>query len=117
MNQERLLFPKNTGRGKKKRKKHPPSIIPGDSPKICYICGCRRNIEEHHIFFGNGLRDISEEKGLKVHLCAECHRTGPRAVHTCKEVNLQLKELAQQAFENGHGSREEFIKLISKNYL
>lgn len=65
MDQEGLLFPKT--QEKKKRKKHPPSIIPGDNPKICYVCGCRNNIEVHHIFFGPALRTISEDKGLKVH--------------------------------------------------
>lgn len=115
MDQEGLLFPKT--QGKKKRKKHPPSIIPGDNPKICYICGRRNNIEEHHIFFGPALRTVSEDKGLKVHLCIECHRVGPRAVHRCKEVNLYFKRIAQRAFENKNGSREDFIKLIGKNYL
>lgn len=115
MDQEGLLFPKTPG--KKKRKHHSRSIIPGDNPKACYICQSRRNIEEHHIFFGSGLRDISEEKGLKVHLCMEHHRTGSRAAHNCKEVNLYFKRVAQRAFENQIGSREEFMKLIGKNYL
>lgn len=47
MDQEGLLFPKT--QEKKKRKKHPPSIIPGDNPKICYVCGCRNNIERECI--------------------------------------------------------------------
>lgn len=84
---------------------------------MCYMCGCWKNIEEHHIFFGTGLRSISEENGLKVHLCMECHRTGPNAVHNCKEVNLYFKKIAQQAYESQKGSREDFIKLIGKNYL
>lgn len=115
MDQEGLLFPKT--QGKKKRKKHPPSIIPGDNPKICYICGYRNDIEEHHIFFGKGPREISEEYGLKVHLCAKHHRTGREAAHTCKATNLNLKRIAQRVFESQIGSREDFMKLIGKNYL
>lgn len=116
MEQEGLLFPKSQGK-KKERKHHPPSIIPGDNRKICYMCGCWKNIEEHHIFFGKGRKDKSEEYGLKVHLCMECHRTGKRAVHKCEETNLYFKRIAQRAFENQIGSREDFIKLIGKNYL
>lgn len=115
MDQEGLLFPKT--QGKKEKKKHPPSIIPGGNQKICYICGCTRNIEEHHIFFGKGLRKISEEHGFKVYLCAEHHRTGREAAHVCKTTNLYLKNIAQRAFENQKGSREDFMKLIGKNYL
>lgn len=115
MDQEGLLFPKT--QEKKKRKKHSRSIIPRDNPKTCYICGCINNIEEHHIFFGTGLRDISEEYGLKVHLCREHHRTGFWAAHNCKETNLHLKRIAQRAYENQKGSRKDFIKLIGKNYL
>lgn len=115
MEQEGLMFPKQ--KHCKRKKHHPPSIIPDGDQKICYMCGSQKNIEEHHIFFGAGLRDISEDKGLKVHLCMECHRSGSRAVHKCKETNLYFKRIAQRAFENQIGSREEFMKLIGKNYL
>lgn len=59
MDQEGLLFPKSGT--KKKRKKHMKSILPGDQPGICYLCGSRQRIEDHHIFFGTGSRTKSEE--------------------------------------------------------
>ena len=36
-------FPKSGT--KKKRKKHMKSILPGDQPGICYLCGSRQRIE------------------------------------------------------------------------
>ena len=78
MDQEGLLFPKSGT--KKKRKKHMKSILPGDQPGICYLCGSRQRIEDHHIFFGTGGRTKSEEYGMKVHLCADCHREGPEVI-------------------------------------
>lgn len=42
--------------------------------KRCYVCGLYAPVEEHHIFFGNPNRRISEENGFKVWLCAEHHR-------------------------------------------
>jgi len=34
--------------------------------KRCYICGLYSPVEEHHIYFGNPNRRISEENGFKV---------------------------------------------------
>lgn len=64
MNYDNLKYPKQ---GKKKRKKpklgkypcerQKESIIPGDKKGRCYICGSHVNIQNHHIFFGNGSRE------------------------------------------------------------
>lgn len=58
-----LMFPKPTR--KKKRKHHPAPIV--DTVKgECFLCrmeGIRRQqyTEEHHVFYGGGLRQVSEE--------------------------------------------------------
>lgn len=58
-----LMFPKPTR--KKKRKCHPAPIV--DTVKgECFLCrleGIRRQqyTEEHHVFYGGGLRQVSEE--------------------------------------------------------
>lgn len=114
MDQEGLLFPKPTF--KKKKKKHKKSILPEDRKGVCYLCGSRRLIEEHHIFFGYGYRDLSEEHGMKVYLCLECHREGPEAVHRCRETDLYLKRTAQEEFEK-QNTRQRFIKIFGKSYL
>ena len=107
----------------KKRKKHSPSIIqPKDGG--CYLCQklhddyTVKRTEEHHVYFGRGQRAISEANGFKVHLCRKhhTHNGGPEAVHRNHEICLLVQQDVQRAFEKTH-SREEFVKLIGKNYL
>lgn len=114
MGQEGLLFPKE-GR-KKPRKRHPRSILPGDRKGWCWLCDKQKPTEEHHIY-GGPCRKASEEYGLKVHLCLECHRTGPRAAHACKDTADILHRAGQRAFEEKAGSRSEFIRVFGRNYL
>ena len=114
MNQEGLLFPKGTIR--KKRKKHHKSIIDRDAKGQCFICGKTGYTERHHIY-GSANRKYSEQYGLTVYLCPECHRTSEIAVHRNKEVRTTLQRIGQRTFEKKCGSREEFVKLFGKNYL
>ena len=85
--------------------------------KECYICGCMNCLEDHHIFFGTSNRKQSEKRGLKVWLCGTDHRYGPKAVHKCRETDLQLKEMAQTYYEQNIGTREQFIIEFGKSYL
>lgn len=73
-------------------------------------------LEEHHIFFGNPGRKNSEMYGLKVWLSPEHHR-GKISPHQDRDIDLQLKAIAQKAFETVHGSREEFVRIFGRNYL
>lgn len=65
--------------------------------KRCYICGLYSPVEEHHIYFGNPNRRISEENGFKVWLCAEHHR-GIIGVHgkLGHSLDLKLKETCEK---------------------
>lgn len=96
------------------------SII--QSEKKCFICGQAREygfdrLEIHHIFPGNPNRKNSDKYGLTVWLCGcSCHREGPMSVHKNRKVDLALKCIAQQKFEETH-SREEFRKIFGRSYL
>lgn len=124
MNYDNLKYPKQ---GKKKRKKpklgkypcerQKESIIPGDKKGRCYICGSHVNIQNHHIFFGNGNRKNSDYCGLTVHLCLEHHKEGKMSAHKNREVNYRLRQIAQRAFEREHGSREDFMRIFGENCL
>lgn len=81
--------------------------------KQCLLCGSP-NVELHHCFFGS-LRKISDQHGLTVWLCPEHHR-GNSGVHFNRELDLWVKRTAQFKFEKNH-SREEWFKIIGKNYL
>ena len=62
-------------------------------------------------------RKYSEQYGLTVYLCPECHRNSEVSVHKNREVNRTLKRIGQRAFESKCGSRDKFIKIFGKNYL
>lgn len=83
----------------------------------CFYCGATHNIEEHHIIYGLGLRDLSEKYGLKVGLCPICHRDGKRGVHGCnKKLDHLLKKKAQKAFMK-HYPDLDFMSIFHRNYL
>ena len=83
----------------------------------CFLCGERGQLEEHHIFFGNPGRKISEKHGFKIRLCPYCHRLNPNAPHRNRTTDLELKRICQKAYEEQGNTREEFIALIGRNYL
>ena len=85
--------------------------------KVCFLCGARVGLEEHHIFGGVN-RKWSEKYGLKVWLCGiKCHREGADSAHKSKKTAESLHRLGQIAFEGRHGSREDFRRIFGKNYL
>ena len=81
----------------------------------CAVCGCRVNLERHHIFGGVANRPLSEKYGLWVWLCKE-HHTGKDGVQYDKKRNQAFKRLAQIAFEARY-SHEEWMNVFKKNYL
>lgn len=86
------------------------------SERYCWVCGAIRGLNDHHIYFGTGNRQVSEKYGFKVYLCARHHNLSEYGVHFDKDLDLRLKRTCQRAFERTH-SREEFIEIIGKNYL
>lgn len=89
------------------------SIIQKD--KECYFCHTIQNLHEHHIYFGKN-RKISEQNGFKVWLCARHHNMSNEGVHFDTAKDTYLKQLCQSTYEQSH-SRQDFMKLIGKNYL
>ena len=83
--------------------------------KYCYLSGSQNlTLEEHHCFFGP-LRKISERYGFKVWLTPEYHK-GKNGPHQDRQTDVLLKRECQRKFEETH-SREEFMKIIGRNYL
>lgn len=84
--------------------------------KECFICGQMVNLHNHHIYFGKN-RKISDKNGFTCWLCYN-HHEGDCGVHGKygNQIDLFLKKCCQSKFEDTH-TREEFIKLIGKNYL
>ena len=87
--------------------------------KQCFICGRNRHagLERHHIFNGAN-RKLSEQDGLVVYLCHDCHNEPPLGVHYNAEMMRWLKQKGQKmAMEKYGWTKEEFVQRYGKNYL
>jgi hypothetical protein len=84
--------------------------------KRCFVCGSTQNIHLHHVFFGTGLRKISDDNGFTCYLCGHHHNQSKIGVHNNRELDLILKRRCQKIYETYH-TREEFMQLIGRNYL
>ena len=80
--------------------------------KECFICRVNYNVtttnglHEYHIFEGKQ----SKKYGLKIWLCHRHPTTDTRySIRYQKQLDLELKQLAQKKFEKIH-SREKIIK-------
>lgn len=82
--------------------------------KRCYFCSTQTGLERHHIYGGRN-RKISDKHGFMVWLCVEHHR-GNNGVHRNRETDLIIKRFCQKKYEKTH-TREQFIKLIGRNYI
>ncbi|MBP3619108.1 MAG: hypothetical protein J6J24_00435 [Clostridia bacterium] len=83
--------------------------------KECYITHSTVGLHKHHIF-GGANRNISEKNGFWVWLRYDLHNLSNDGVHNDYQFNLQLKQKCQKEFEKTR-SRQEFMKLIGRNYL
>ena len=95
---------------KVQKKKYPPLFPMGE----CWGCGCQAGLEIHHIMAGNPNRSLSEQYGLYVSLCRECH-TRIQQYKDMAEVQ-RLKQEGQRRFEAVF--REGmFLKIFGRSYL
>ena len=86
-----------------------------DDMDCCIICG-RYGTEIHHIFYGNPNRKWSTKYGCVCGLCYDHHR-GKYGVHNGnKELDLKLKRMAQEKFEQVY-QNIDFIAVFGRNYL
>lgn len=91
------------------------SIVQDLNDERCYLCGCVRELELHHIMHGTANRRLSTRYGLTCWLC-RTHHTGRFGVHSHAELNRKLQQDAQTAFERTH-PHAEWMTLFGKNYL
>ena len=82
----------------------------------CLICGSNQGLERHHVFYGRGLRQLSEKHGMVAPLCHRCHRDSHAGVHFNKPLDLMLKRLFQEKFEEIH-TRQEFVAIFGRSWL
>ena len=83
--------------------------------KVCFFCGCRVGLEEHHVLGGPN-RKWSDKYGLTIYVCNYHHTDLKEGVQYNKERNQSTKRLAQIAFEARH-SHELWMEIFKKNYI
>lgn len=81
-----------------------------DDLKYCYICGAKKR--HIHEIYGGRNRQISMRNGFCIPICDECHKRTEIDMNFDKE----LKRECQRKFEEVY-TRDEFLRLIDKNYL
>lgn len=81
-----------------------------DNMDECYMCS-NNKVDIHEIYAGSN-RKTSMENGFCVPLCREHHKLLQYDI----VFGNQMKRICQLQFEKT-GTREQFIKLIGKNYL
>lgn len=86
-----------------------------DDMDSCIFTGAQP-VERHHIF-GGVYRKKSERYGFVVPLRPDLHPNGVHAGPQAKEIDTQLKQMAQEYFEQHHGTREDFRREFGKSYL
>lgn len=80
------------------------------------MTGSTENLHVHHIFSGTANRKISDENGFWVYLTGYWHNQSNNGVHFNRKLDLHLKKLCQKKYEESH-SRNDFMKLVGRNYL
>lgn len=90
------------------------SIITDDL-SLCIKCG-RPADAVHHCIYGIANRKLSDKYGLVVGLCYN-HHTGQMGVHHGnRELDLELKQMAQRRFMEVYPDKD-FMAIFGKNYL
>lgn len=91
------------------------SILTNDL-EHCYLCfgaDCYQyNSIDMHEIYGGANRKISMENGFCIPLCRQHHNI----ITNDNNSSLILKQMCQREYEKTH-SREDFMRLIGKNYL
>ena len=83
----------------------------------CWVCGDRRELHKHHIYYGVSNRPLSEKFGCWVYLCPRHHNMSNEGVHFNHDLDLLLKKHTQRQWEKKYGDREAFRKVFGRSYL
>lgn len=86
-----------------------------DDMDHCYFTGTAP-VERHHIW-GGANRKNSEKYGFVIPLRPDLHPNGAQAGKNAAEIDLKLKQMAQEYFEKHCGTREDFRRIFGKSVL
>lgn len=88
----------------------------------CFICHTPFDIHNHHVYPGNGRREVSEREGCVVQLCAMHHNMSNRGVHFDRRLDAWLRADCQRRWEQREGlsgdeAHDAFRKVFGISYL
>lgn len=86
-----------------------------DDMDHCYFTGTAP-VERHHIW-GGANRKNSEKYGFVIPLRPDLHPNGAQAGKNAAEIDMKLKQMAQEYFEEHYGTRDEFRGIFGKSVL
>lgn len=84
--------------------------------KRCYVTGATTGLDAHHCF-KSSRRKAAERYGLKVWLRHDVHMAMHDHMPPYETLENELKAVAQQAFEDRGGTRDDFMRIFGANYL
>ena len=90
------------------------SII--SNKKECFVCKTTIGLHRHHIYPSYN-RKNSEKEGCWVWLCGFHHNLSNQGVHFNRELDLKIKRLCQERWEELNGTREDFRRIFGKSWL
>ena len=96
------------------------SSLYSDEP-TCWLCGSPY-VHRHHIYPGNGRRQVSDREGCWVYLCGPHHNMSNRGVHFDKELDAFFREDCQRRWEEREGlvgdeAHDAFREVFGISYL
>lgn len=96
---------------------HSVSVLQGNR-KVCYVSGQKTDLQKHHIFHGEGRREVSDRHGFWVYLQAKYHSAalGGLHAHPNSGLDLQLKRLCQREYEKVYGT-EAFFEIFHEDFI
>ena len=89
----------------------------------CYLCHMAVGTQTHHVFPGNPNRKHSDQDGMTVRLCPDCHWKVHCDSQDDGKSMLQLKREGQQAWERCYWKGDEettraaFMKRYGRSWL
>lgn len=88
----------------------------------CFLCHTSSDIHNHHVYPGNGRREVSEREGCVVQLCAAHHNMSNYGVHFDRRLDAWLRADCQRRWErreglSGEEAHDAFRKVFGISYL
>ena len=83
----------------------------------CWLCHSPE-VHKHHVYPGNGRRQISEREGCWLYLCPAHHNMGEFGVHFDRQLDLAIRQECQRRWmESNEATADEFREIFGCSYL